>query len=81
MFVRMYVVLPAPKRKGQCVVGYTCIWKGIPFIFKKRLLCHMIATTRIKSCSCQLNILLVEAKRNFSFVTNRIQLAVTKQHY
>lgn len=54
------------QKGGEGVLGSKYAFRKVLHSFEKNILWHTIATTRIKSCSCQLNLILNEAKRIFS---------------
>lgn len=71
------------QRGREAVLRSTHAYRKLLLSCKTHIvLWHTVATTRRKSCCCQLN-LLRGARRNFfiKFLRSRIQLGVTKQHY
>lgn len=83
MYVGFNLTFYQHQKGREAVLGSTYAFRKVLHSFKNSILWHTIVTTRIKSCSCQLNLILNEAKRIFSikFLRSRIQFRVTKQHY
>lgn len=66
MYVGLNLTFWLHQRGREGELGSTHAYRKVLHSFKEHIVWHTIATTRIKSCSCQLNLILMEAKRNFS---------------